>query len=234
MKKSIIVLAILLVTGINSFGQLKFGTDIYSRYIWRGIDFGDAPAYQPSLSYTVGGLTFEAWGSYAFPTAGTTYAENDLYASYSYSTEKAGAFSLLFTDYYIPSAGIPFGYYKPTATNPAAAHTLEGGVAYAGPEKFPISLAVYANVSNDPDNSVYIQASYPFTVDDATLAVTAGLTPSKSVYYGTTKGGVLNLGLTASKSVVLSDKFSLPINVSYINNPVQDKSYLVFGMSLVF
>ena len=223
-----------LLSGFSSHAQIKFGSDIYSRYLWRGLDFGDAPAFQPSLSYTTGGLTFGAWASYAFPTNGTTYSENDFFASYTFATQNMGSFSALFTDYYFPSAGIPFGYYKPTTGNPVAAHTIEGGLSYTGAEKFPISLAFYTNLSNDPDNSAYIQAAYPFTVDDATLTLSAGFVPSKSVYYGIAKGGLTNLGLTASKTVAVTDKFALPLTVSYISNPAQDKTYLVFGVSFIF
>jgi len=234
MKENILILTIVLLSSFSSFAQLKFGTDIYSRYLWRGLDFGDAPAFQPSLSYTVGGLTVGAWASYAFPTSGTTYSENDLYASYTFSTENAGSFSAVFTDYYLPSIGIPFGYYKPTDIHPVAAHTLEGGLSYSGAAKFPISLSLYSNLSNDPDNSVYIQASYPFTIDDATLTLTTGFVPSKSAYYATADGGIINLSVTATKSISITDKFALPINVSYVANPATDKTYLVFGVSFIF
>jgi hypothetical protein len=237
MKKLFIVLIVIL-TGVSSFAQLKVGADIYSRYLWRGLDFGDAPAFQPSLSYTSGGFSIGAWGSYAFPTTGTTYAENDLWASYSLATEKSGAFSAVVTDYYIPSAGIPFGHFKhiveADGTPRFAAHTIEGGITYAGPESFPISLAFYTNLSNDPDNSSYIQASYPFAVSDATVTLAAGFVPSKSAYYATADGGIINLSISAAKSISITDKFAIPINVSYIANPTLDKTFLVFGASFVF
>ena len=111
---------------------------------------------------------------------------------------------------------------------------MEAGLSYSGPEKFPVSLAVFANVHNDVDNSSYIQIAYPFTVSDATLTLSAGFTPSKSVYYGTTKGALINLGVSATKSISITDKFAVPITVSYISNPNIDKTYLTFGMSFVF
>lgn len=231
MKKIITLLLVGLFT-VNSFAQLKFGTDIYSRYIWRGLNLGgDSPAFQPSLTFTTGGLSVGAWGSYSFPGSAAPYSENDLWASFT-----TGPVSLYLTDYYIPSLGIPFGHFKhhieSDGTEKFAAHTLEGGIGYTGPEKFPITLSAYYNVSNDPDNSAYIQASYPVTVGDATLTLTAGMVTAASAYYGVSKGGFTNVGVTASKNVVITDKFSLPINVSYIINPSQDISFLVFGMSL--
>lgn len=238
MKKSLLAFLIIVASSVASFGQLKFGTDIYSRYIWRGLDFGDAPAFQPGLSYTTGGFSIGAWGSYAFPTAGPTYAENDLWASYAITTEKSGSFSLLFTDYYIPSAGIPFGHFKhivePDGTPRFAAHTLEGGITFSGPESFPITLAYFYNLSNDPDNSSYIQAGYPLVVGDATISFTAGFVPSKSAYYGVEKGNIINLGISATKSISITEKFAVPITVSYIGNPSQDKTYLIFGASFLF
>ena len=232
MKKLLAILFTLTIAA-SSFAQVKFGADIYSRYLWRGLDFGDAPAFQPSLTYTTGGLSVGAWGSYAFPTAGTTYSENDLWASYAIVTEKAGSFSLVATDYYIPSAGIPFGFYKPK-TGFAAAHTIEGGLTYSGPETFPISLAFYTNLSNDVDNSSYIQVGYPVTVSDATVTFSAGFVPAASAYYVTDKGNFINLTINAAKSIAITDKFAIPINVSYIANPALDKTYLVFGASFVF
>lgn len=46
--------------------SLKFGMDLVSRFVWRGIDLGDAPAFQPYASVSLAGFEFGAWGSYAF------------------------------------------------------------------------------------------------------------------------------------------------------------------------
>ncbi|MCX6150702.1 MAG: hypothetical protein NTX22_09280 [Ignavibacteriales bacterium] len=228
MKKSVLILSILFLINTIFFAQLKFGTDIYSRYIWRGLNLGgDSPSLQPGLSYTISGFTVGFWGAYSYPGNGTTYSENDFFASYSLTTETAGTFSLLYTDYYIPSLGIPFGYFQRSG----GAHILEGGLSYAGPAIFPVLLSGYYNIHCDPDNSVYLQVGYPFTIGEATLTLAAGYVPTKSAYYLTDKAAFINLSITASKSIVISDKFSLPINVSYINNPKLDISYLAFGAS---
>jgi hypothetical protein len=233
MKKALLVLFIIMFSCIYSFAQLKFGADVYSRYNWRGLDFGNSPAIQPSITYSVGGLSLGAWGSYSYPTDSTTYAENDLWISYSLETETAGTFSVLCTDYYIPSYGIPFGYFKPKNGDDAA-HTIEGGLSYNGPEVFPITLSLYTNLSNDSDNSSYIQVGYPFSVDDATITLAAGFVPTQSAYYGTEKASLINLSITAAKPIQITDKFEIPINVSYIANPALDVTYLVFGASISF
>ena len=238
MKKALLISFVLLTAATNLFGQFKYGADLYSRYLWRGLDIGNSPSFQPSITYTTGGLSLGFWGAYALAETTNpdgsklTYAEDDFWASYTFTTEKAGSFALLYTDYYIPSSGIPFGFYKPNSSGTGAAHTLEGGDSYTGPDLFPINISFYDNLSNDPDNSTYIQAAYPITIKETTLTLTAGLTPGKSTYYGTTKGSLINIGINVAKSIVITDKFSLPINVSYINNPSVDASYLVFGVSL--
>jgi hypothetical protein len=230
MKRILLITSILIFFSTGYFAQLKFGTDIYSRYIWRGLDFGDSPAFQPGLSFTAAGFSIGAWGSYAFPTASKTYAENDLYLSYAYSNESIGSFTLLFTDYYYPSSGIRFSDFQKNG----GAHTMETGIIYSGPSSFPVSISGYVNVHNDIDNSVYLQVGYPFNIDDAILSLAAGFVPAKSAYYLTEKGALINFSITAAKSVAITDKFSVPINVSYIVNPDQDISYLVFGASFTF
>lgn len=240
MRKLLLLLFALLTVNNYSNAQFKFGADFYSRYLWRGIDFGSSPSFQPSITYTAGGFSAGFWGAYALsettnPANGSqyTYTEDDFWVSYTIATENAGSFMAIYTDYYFPYLGVPFGFYKPTSPG-SAAHTLEGGLCYNGPAKFPLCLVFYSNLSNDPDNSSYIQASYPFSINDVTMTLTAGFTGAKSAYYGTDKGDIINLGINVAKSIAITDKFALPINVSYINNPSQDRSYLVCGVSLTF
>lgn len=231
MKKTILTAIIILITSTQFFAQLKFGTDVCSRYIWRGLNLGgDSPSLQPGLSYSTYGFTAGFWGAYSYPGSGTVYAENDIFASYSYTLEKTGTFSIFASDYYIPSVGIPFGYYQKSG----GAHVIEAGLGYSGPESFPVSVSGYYNLYGDPDNSVYIQLGYPFTIEDATLTPSIGIVPAKSVYYVTDKAAILNISITAAKSISITDKFEVPINVSYISNPNEDINYLVFGASFTF
>ena len=71
---------------------LNFGADIVSRYIWRGYDFGNSPAIQPNLFFSLRGLNIGAWGSYSFAPYHAmlndtvvvnmgTYTEMDMYMS---------------------------------------------------------------------------------------------------------------------------------------------------------
>ena len=71
------------------YGEVTIGADVVSRYVWRGTDYGNAAAIQPSIAKKIGPITLGAWVSYSFSPGflsnDTTYDSNgsefDLYAS---------------------------------------------------------------------------------------------------------------------------------------------------------
>ena len=220
------VLLVLSVCSSVSMSQSKVGVDIYSRYIFRGYDYGDAGSFQPALSYAIGNLSVGVWGAYAL-TGG--YSEADIWASYA-----VGPITLYVTDYYIPTFTTqPFFNYN----NKGGAHVVEVGAGYTGPESMPLSITGYVNVLNDTSNSIYIQASYPILSD---LSLTVGFTPTEGVYtpalstpnHPESGAGLVSVGFTASKTIKVTEDFSLPFNVQYIMNPYAEKAYLIFGISL--
>lgn len=221
-----------IIISLNSFGsaQLKLGTDIYSHYVWRGAALHSAEAFQPALSYSAGSLSVGAWGSYSASGAG--YAENDLWASYGF-----GPATLIITDYYIPSF-LPgtATFFDYNTTKGAGSHVVEVGASYTGDESLPISVAAYYNVIGgtlDPDNSSYVQVSYPFTIESTVLTASVGLTPAKSTaWYVTSGAGVVSVGIAVSKTIKITEDFSIPFNVQYVANPYTEKTYLFFGFSL--
>ncbi|HAP36068.1 MAG TPA: hypothetical protein DCQ28_09050 [Bacteroidetes bacterium] len=217
--KQVLLLALLtVIISATMIGQSKVGTDIYSRYIWRGTDYGNSTSVQPALTYAIGDLSVGVWGSYAL-TGG--YSEADIWASYA-----VGPVTLYFTDYYIPAAPPTLTFFN--YGNKGGAHVLEVGAGYTGGESFPISVTGYVNVLNDANNSIYILASYPILSD---LGLTVAMTPTKSIY-GTTKAGLINVGFTGSKTIKLTETFSIPFNAQYIMNPYAETAFLIFGISL--
>ena len=232
MKKIYFTVAlIVMLTSSFSFSQeVDLGVALYSRYIWRGLDFGDAPSFQPAVTFTAGGFSIGEWGAYSISGVGSVYSEDDLWASYAVSTPSAGTFTLIATDYFFPSAGMKYFNYKGDG---AGAHTIEAGLSYGGPDKFPITLSGYMNVHNDVDNTTYFEASYPFTVQSVSGSVVVGATGGgDNGFYGPTNFQVINIGLNFSKDIVITDKFSLPISASIIVNPNIEQSYLIVGISL--
>ena len=88
---------VLTLATTKSYAQLDFGSDVVSRYIWRGWDFGNAVSVQPWMAYASGGFEIGAWSSWAIDAPGAN--ENDLYVSYSTET-----FGITITYYYFPGS----------------------------------------------------------------------------------------------------------------------------------
>jgi hypothetical protein len=228
MSKILFTILLLPLLFTNSFAQVDFGADIYSRYIWRGVDYGNSPSFQPSLSYSYSGITFGTWGAYSFEGEGDAFSEHDLFIQYIHSTE-SGNYGIIFTDYYYPGAGLQFFNYKGSGNG---AHVLEAGLTYFGPDVFPITFAGFYNFHNDPQKSAYFQTGYPVETDAVLLNFFAGASLGKSSWYGTDNAAFINVGITASKSLKFSDEYSLPVYASYIINPDLEQSYLIFGFHL--
>jgi len=223
---SILILASSLLAP-KAGAQVSVGADIASRYIWRGVDYGNSPSFQPSLVLTLGNFKLGTWGAYSFAGSGTPFAEHDLWASFDIPTS-AGTFSALYTDYYYPSAGLKYFNFEGDGKG---AHTLEVGIAYTGPATVPLTVKTYLNVHCDPDNSAYLELSYPVALESVGLNFFLGTSMGKSVWYGTQQAAIINVGITALKSVRVTESFSFPVSASFIVNPDLEQSYLIVGMS---
>ncbi|MBI1933349.1 MAG: hypothetical protein HYS24_12510 [Ignavibacteriales bacterium] len=231
MKSSInklLALAIFLIFTSSLLAQttLSGGADFVSRYVWRGLDFGNSGSIQPSLSLAAGNFEVGFWGSYPFTNDASGAEEMDLYMSYSISD-----FSLIVTDYYYPNSAYKYGNYK---DDQEGGHIIEAGLSFAGNEKFPISLAAYMNLYNDNDHSVYFEVGYSTEIETVGLDLFVGGTPGgeKLMWYKTDKFNLINVGVKVSKDIKITDDFALPIFTSYVLNPNQEVSYLIFGASL--
>jgi hypothetical protein len=232
--------------------QFALGTDLVSRYVWRGRDYGNSPAIQPNASFSVAGFKIGVWGSYGFVPYSQmindstivnmgNYAEFDPFISYTLK-----GFTLTLTDYFTfngltPNAGNYFNY-----KNSTTGHTLEVSLAWNGPEKFPLQLYVgtlvygadkgkddYGNYGLGTENnySTYIEASYPFEIKGFGLKPIVGFIPFGSSWYGPT-AGVPNVGLTLSKTIPITKDFGLPLFTSIFANPQSKSIFFVFGLTI--
>jgi hypothetical protein len=235
--------------------SISLGADLVSRYIWRGRDYGNSPSIQPNFAVSVAGFKAGAWGCYGFAQHSKkindstivnmgNYAEFDLYLSYTFKW-----FTLQVTDYFFPNMlspndGNKYYNYK----NATTGHTFEASLIFAGPEKFPLqfsvntmfygadknkdSLGVYGMGSSN-NYSTYIEAAYIFKIKKigVDLKPFIGGIPFGSVLYGD-YAGIMNCGLTASKSLTITEKFSMPLYVSLITNPQAESVFFVFGITL--
>ena len=222
--------AVALCTPLSATAQFGIGADVVSRYVWRGTDFGESASFQPSLAYSAGGFEIGTWASYSVSADGAGGNEHDLYASYSIDLSGESSIGLGITDYYFPSPdGAAWSNFDGDGEG---AHWIELMASYTGPSSFPVSLTGFFMVHNDPDNSLYVEASYPFAAGGVDLGLTLGMVAGESGFYAVEGFSLINLGLSASKDLPITDAFSLPVNVSYILNPTHERSFLVFGISI--
>ena len=229
---AICVIAVLTATSVKA--QFATGADIVSSYVWRGVPQDrtvtgnpslGSPNIQPYVSFTTGGFTIGSWASSSFLG---NVKEVDLYATYVISS----AFALTVTDY---NWGFTKSYFNyGTGTD----HIYEATLAYTGPEKFPISASVntmFAGADKKPSDagkqalSTYIELGYQVT---PLVKVFAGGVIGESNNYLTTGAGVTNVGIKVSKSIAITDKFSLPVYGILGANPYAGNAFFVAGVSL--
>lgn len=225
--------------------SVSVGADVMNRYVWRGAVFSTSASIQPSLSYSQSGFTVGSWGSFSMSPDGTGGDELDLYASYGFDLGDSGSLSIGVTDYFFPDqSGAPgqatganqafFDY--DTNANDVSPHTIEPNIGYTGPESLPISLYAAINAYGTSENAAWLEVSYPFSVESVDLSVALGGTPNDEggFYFtdGDTDAGITKFSLSASRSIEITDSFSLPIMGSYYLNPYHETSYFLFGISL--
>lgn len=229
---AICAIAVMATTSVQA--QFATGADVVSSYVWRGIPQDrtvtgnpslGSPNIQPYVSFTTGGFTVGSWASSSFLG---NVKEVDLYATYAFSS----AFALTVTDYNWGFNTSYFNYGKGTD------HIYEATLAYTGAEKFPLSASINTMFAGNDKSltdaskqamSTYIELGYQIT---PLVKIFAGGVLGGSSNYATTAAGVTNVGIKVSKSIVISDKFSLPVYGILGTNPYSGSAFFVAGITL--
>ena len=240
---AIAVIAVFFVTGVKAQG-FSAGADIVSSYVWRGVPQDrtvtgnptlGSPNIQPYISFTTGGLTIGSWASGSFLG---NVKEVDLNATYTFSP----ALAITITDYNWSFANSNGYFYYGKGTD----HLFEATVTYTGPATFPLGVNVNTMFagsdtlsSGKQAFSTYAELNYPINAN-VKVFCGASLFQSKNVY-NTSGFAITNLGIKVSKSIVITDKFSLPVygilgtnlsnkDVDGLNKPTS--LYFVAGFTL--
>ena len=234
MKKLIICcLPLLLAGAMTSKAQdtleTSVGADIVSHYIWRGQDLGGV-SVQPGLGVSYKGLSLSAWESVGLSNP-IDVREFDLTLAYT-----IGGFNIGITDYWFNAGEDPLGryfYYRRDATN----HVFEANIGY---DFGFASLQWYTNFAgNDGFNpagkrafSSYLEAAVPFTLGGVDWSAAVGVVPFATDYYDAQRFSVVNLSLTASVDIHITESFSVPVFTQLAFNPCSNAAYLVLGVTL--
>jgi hypothetical protein len=235
--KKFFPLLFLLSPIFNAFAQdeeksfsADLSVDLVSRYVWRGLNLSESPALQPTLGISYKNFTLGTWSSYTLSRE--SIQEVDLFLSY-----EREYLTITINNYYntLDTLGFTGNYFDMNkATTP---HVLEGMITLSGPESFPLSLTAatmfWGNDRKEDGNnfySTYLELEYPFKVQETEIATFIGITPTNGLYG--TEFGVVNLGLSATKSIVVTENFSIPIKGSFMLNPQQEKVFFVISLTL--
>ncbi|SMO61379.1 protein of unknown function (Gcw_chp) [Saccharicrinis carchari] len=216
MKRPILLLTITLAA-VTLEAQFSVGTDLVSRYIYRGVDYGNAAAIQPNIAYVAGNFSIGAWGS--FGLSAESFSEADLYMSYSFPF----GLSLGLTDYYYP--GTEWGEFG----DKISSHALELIMGY---ETKGLSLAGHYMLNNSAegigteDGTLYFEAGYAFAKVDVFVGAGDGWHSNNGDFE------LVNIGIATSKEIKFTDSFSLPLFGQLITNPNSEQLYIVVGISL--
>ena len=202
--------ALAVTLGVPANAEVGFGTDVVSRYVWRGADLGNAAAVQPWISYGNDAFEVGAWSSWAINDGGAN--ENDLYVSFG-----AGPVGITVTDYFNP-AEAPADFFD--YSDDAGVHIIEvSGALDLG----VVSVLGAINLLGDDENSIWVEASLPLemlTSDDVEVGLTVGA--GNGIYTTDTDPMVASVSLDVAKD----DWFG-----SYILNPDAEITFLVIGKS---
>ena len=227
------MLVMLIASAVTAEAQDKveatLGGDIVSSYVWRGMELGGV-SLQPSLGIGYKGLSLGAWGSTGISDPSDT-KELDITLAYS-----LGGFNIGVTDYWFnagPDLENRYFKYGRGCTN----HVYE---ANAGYDFGFASLQWFTNFAgNDGVNkdgtfaySSYLEVSVPFSLGGMDWTAVAGAVPFATDFYGTDGFAVTNLALTATKDIVVSESFSIPVFAQVAANPSTGNMFLVLGFTL--
>lgn len=209
---AIAMIAVLTTMGVKA-QSLEVGADVVSSYVWRGTQFSGL-SVQPGVTFSKGGFSLGAWGSAGLDG----FLEMDLFASYEFDF----GLSVGITDYYFPGTDY-FDLSKATG-----AHGFELNLGY-GIKDFSLSANYMLNEAGGAATAggdMYVELGYAFK----SFSIFAGAGNG----WHTPDGGfsLVNVGLSTSKDIKITDSFTLPLSGSVILNPKTQQFFIVAGITL--
>lgn len=217
---------------------LDASVTLTSRFLYRGLDLGQAPQVQPVIALGVGNFEFAAFSSHplappldeAVSAAAVpdyvNYREVLLWMLYRIETA-AGTFTPYVQNHFNPNAGRLFDF-----DNDAGAHHLQAQLFYNGPETFPIDFLVGYVFYGPARESVYLEGGYSFEYAGLGVRTFISGTPGDSPFNGTDEAAITQLGITASRAIPITDRFSLPLSATFSFNPYTENAFAAVAITL--
>ena len=192
-------------------GEVIVSAGFYNRYIWRGVNFADAPSIQALFAYTKGGFEIGTYGATTLTGDKRGYGNTiEVYATYKYKN-----FSLTIDDYFfyesIDSLNNYFEYGKENTT-----HFIEGRLRYDHNKFYLMTGYVLYTREIDDTKGLYLEAGYHF--NDYVKIVAGGVTSSSFLNFQDT-GGITHIGVYGNKTLNITSSFSVDVQTALIASP---------------
>jgi len=209
---AVAMVALVATSSVNA-QEFKASADLVSSYVWRGTKFSDV-SIQPTLDFTSGGFSVGAWGSAGFDG----FLEADLYAKYAFGF----GLTVGVTDYYYPGTSY-FDFSKASG-----GHGLEVNLGYTtgGLSLGANYILNQAGGAATAGGDKYFEVGYAFEK----FSIFAGA--GDGWHTPDAKFAVCNVGISTTKTIKITDSFSLPLKATAVLNPKTEQFYLVAGITL--
>lgn len=190
--------------------SLSFNGYVFSRYVWRGVNFGASPSIQGQLAYSTSGFTIGCFIAKSLNgnSAGFSNTSN-IFLSYQYK-----GVSLTVDDYFFYDEDNLGRYFDWSDTT---LHFIEARLRYDGSRCYGFAGYNFHGADGINKDAVYLEVGYKFP--DRGISLFAGYLTDKSDLNFSTKAGFTNIGVTKEKNLKFNNKFSLPLTCSVIFNP---------------
>lgn len=236
--------------------RLDFTANIQTSHLWRGLIITDKPVVMGNLSYALDKdrkWKVGIWGATSMTDDkdGTHYKEINYYVQYSTGRFYIGLWDL-FNSRNINTAVASDDIFN--YSNRRTAHIIDLRTNYTFGPSFPINIeadimlyggANAGEVVLEPDGSykknkysTYIQASYPVIKGkkvnlDAFVGAGFALA-DRNFLYGNGKNSfdIVNAGIKASKTLKISDHYSLPVFMMGMWNPANKYARIQLGATV--
>ena len=203
--------------------------DFRTKYISRGLEYGDAPVVFGFLNFDYEGLNIFADGSYAM---NGSHREVDFGINYTWKW-----FTLGVSDYYFPTNDKKdhFFNYQPDKTG----HYIEGWFNFnvpGIPHWFQASTYVMGpdrTLEGKQAFSTYLELGYRHSFSEHNhLSLALGISPNRSMYNHYEKKFCFANAVLTYETGISFKNFFLPVNASVVLNPYTQKPAFVLGIIL--
>jgi hypothetical protein len=199
------------------------GVNLNSRFIYRGAELGTSPHVQAMIGFKAGNLSLYGWGSHSMGQDDQSYKEVKFWLNY---TIDLGDFKLTPQIENHFNAFADFLDFDDATTT----HVLQASARLAGTsgDIRPDLMLGYA-FWGPIENTIYIEAGVNFSVEEYGLRAFLSTQYSEAggfVDLGYGGDFVMNqIGISGSRTLKVTDTFSMPLGVSLILNPKTERIF---------